>query len=67
MQPQQNKDYVLNLKTVSTYALCKHLVHKETQRFLDSKTETFLWACCQDHLFELVSAAVRSYTIRQLF
>lgn len=33
MQPQQNKDYVLNYKNVSIYASCNHLVHRRKTTF----------------------------------
>lgn len=33
MQPQRNKDYVLNLKNVSIYASCNHLVHRRNTTF----------------------------------
>ena len=62
------------IKTVflilKTYLYMPHVSTQFTeaaQHFLDCKAVTFLWACCQDHPFELVSATVRSYTIHQLF
>lgn len=47
--------------------LYEHLVHRKKKTFSGCKAETFLWARCQDHLFEVVSATIQSYTICCLF
>lgn len=63
MHPQRNKHCVPNLKDVSIWAPSS----QRKPHFLGSKAETFPWACCQDHLFEVVSATIQSYTICCLF
>lgn len=61
MHPQRNKHCVPNLKDVSIWA------PSSQKKNLGSKARIFLWACCQDHLFEVVSAPIQSYTICCLF